>query len=97
MTWLFQTDNFNIFTINVGDFQLFHKTVISKCSPTMVDSLQYPVATEVTSNLLSLAWRLRLHPIVGSNDPKPDPKQVNGLLSIPNVPYPHASALHSTD
>ena len=33
----------------------------------------YPVATEVTSNLLSLAWRLRLHPIVGSNDPKPDP------------------------
>ena len=38
----------------------------------------YPVATEVTSNLLSLAWRLRLHPIVGSNDPKPDP--------IPNVP-----------
>ena len=33
----------------------------------------YPVATEVTSNLLSLAWRLRLHPIVGSDDPKPDP------------------------
>ena len=33
----------------------------------------YPVPTEVTSNLLSLAWRLRLHPIVGSNDPKPDP------------------------
>ena len=33
----------------------------------------YPVATEVTSNLLSLAWKLRLHPIVGSNDPKPDP------------------------
>ena len=33
----------------------------------------YPVATEVTSNLLSLAWRLRLHPIVGLNDPKPDP------------------------
>ena len=33
----------------------------------------YPVATEVTSNLLSLPWRLRLHPIVGSNDPKPDP------------------------
>ena len=23
--------------------------------------------------MLSLAWRLRLHPIVGSNDPKPDP------------------------
>ena len=34
----------------------------------------YPVATEVTSNLLSLAWRLRIHLIVGSNDPKPDPK-----------------------
>ena len=34
----------------------------------------YPVATEATSNLLSLAWRLRLHPIVGSNDPKPRPK-----------------------
>ena len=33
----------------------------------------YPVETEVTSNLLSLAWRFRLHPIVGSNDPKPDP------------------------
>ena len=33
----------------------------------------YPVATEVSSNLLSLAWRLRLHPIVGSSDPKPDP------------------------
>ena len=33
----------------------------------------YPVATEVSSNLLSLAWRLRLHPIVGSNDPRPDP------------------------
>ena len=33
----------------------------------------YPVATEVTSNLLSLAWGLRLHPIVDSNDPKPDP------------------------
>ena len=41
----------------------------------MVDSLQwfYPVETEVTSNLLCLAWRLRLHPIVGSNDPNPDP------------------------
>ena len=23
--------------------------------------------------------------------------QASGLLSIPNVPYPHASALHSTD
>ena len=34
----------------------------------------YPVATEATSNLLSLAWRLRLHPIVGSNDPEPHPK-----------------------
>ena len=33
----------------------------------------YPVATEVTSNLLSLAWGLRLHPIVGSSNPKPDP------------------------
>ena len=33
----------------------------------------YPVATDVSSNLLSLAWRLRLHHIVGSNDPKPDP------------------------
>ena len=33
----------------------------------------YPVATEVTSNLLSFTWRLQLHPIVGSNDPKPDP------------------------
>ena len=34
----------------------------------------YPVATAVTSNLLSLAWRLRLHSIVSSNDPKPRPK-----------------------
>ena len=33
----------------------------------------YPVATKVTSNLLSLAWRLRLDPIVGSNAPKPNP------------------------
>ena len=33
----------------------------------------HPVATEVTSSLLSLDWRLRLHPIVGLNDPKPDP------------------------
>ena len=30
-----------------------------------------PVAAEVTSNLLSLAWRLRLDPIVGWNAPKP--------------------------
>ena len=33
----------------------------------------YLVATEVTSNFLSLAWRLRLDPIVGSNAPKPTP------------------------
>ena len=33
----------------------------------------YPVATEVSSNLLSLAWWLRLDPIVGSNAPKPNP------------------------
>ena len=33
----------------------------------------YPGATEVTSNLLSLAWRLRLAPIVGSNATKPYP------------------------
>ena len=33
----------------------------------------YQVATEVTSNLLSLAWRLRLDHIVGSNTPKPNP------------------------
>ena len=33
----------------------------------------YPVATEVTSSLLSLAWRLPVDPIVGSNAPKPNP------------------------
>ena len=42
----------------------------------------YPVETEVTSNLLSLAWRLRLHPIVGSNDPKPDPIYASRRLAF---------------
>ena len=42
----------------------------------------YPVATELTSNLLSLAWRLRLHPIVGLNDPKPDPIYASQRLAF---------------
>ena len=51
-----------------GHFQMF-----SNHGPWTVYNSFYPVATEVTSNLLSLAWRLRLHPIVDSNAPKPNP------------------------
>ena len=49
--------------------------VISKCSATMVDSLQWFLPSCDWSNLkfLSLAWRLRMDPIVGSNAPNPNP------------------------
>ena len=98
MTWLFQTDNFNIFTNNVVYIKF--KVIFSGFTRRSFQNVLqpwwtvyndfYPVSTEVSSNLFSLAWRLRLHPIVGSNDPKPDPIYAS-LLSIPNVPYPHAS------
>ena len=48
----------------------------------------YPVAIEVTSLLLSLAWRLRLDPIVGSNAAKPTP-----ILCKPTARFPSQRCL----